>query len=84
MFYVYFIQVDFAWEVGHRSGARTASKYAKNWAIGAILTGVAIAAVIIIICAIRFGILFAAIRAEESTSINSHGYNHHSNNNYYY
>ena len=78
MFYVYFVQVDFAWEVGHRSGARTASKYAKNWAIGAILTGVAIAAVIIIINAIRFGILFAD-KAKESTSSNSHGYNHHSN-----
>ena len=62
--------------MGHRSGARTVSKYAKNWAIIAILTGVAIAAVVIIITAIRFGLLVSDIRSQEPTSSN---YDHHSN-----
>ena len=33
------IQVDLAWELGHRSGARTASENAKKCAVGAIVTG---------------------------------------------
>jgi hypothetical protein len=59
--------------VGHRSGARTASDYAKKWAIGAILTGVAIAVVIIVISGIRYGLLLnSGTLAEHSTSSNSH------------
>jgi hypothetical protein len=55
--------------VGHRSGARLASKHAKYWAIGAILTGVAIAAVIIIINIVYY--VNNGTSAEHSTSSNS-------------
>ena len=33
------IQVDLAWDMGHKRGAREASNHAKYWAIGAIATG---------------------------------------------
>ena len=47
--------------MGHRSGARTASENAKKWAIGAIVTGVSIAAVIILSVAIYFGAAFGIV-----------------------
>ena len=55
------IQVDLAWDVGHRSGARTASENAKKWAIGAIVTGVSIAAVVTVSLAIYFGAAFGVV-----------------------
>ena len=55
------IQVDLAWDVGHRSGARTASENAKKWAIGAIVTGVTIAAVIFVSIVIYFSIAFGVV-----------------------
>ena len=59
--------------MGHHSGARTASKYARNWAIAAIVTGVAITAVVIIV-----NVILYVGAAGASTSSNSHDYNHHS------
>jgi preprotein translocase subunit SecF len=60
-----------------------ASKYAKNWAIGAILTGVAIAVVLAIINGIYYGLAFSGgSLAEQSTSSNSYGQTH-SHNHYY-
>jgi preprotein translocase subunit SecF len=55
-----------------------ASKYAKNWAIGAILTGVAIAVVLAIISGIYYGLaLSGGSLAEQSTSSNSYDHSHY-------
>ena len=52
-----FIQVDFAWDVGHHSGARTASKNAKKWAIAAIITGAVTTTVTVVSVTVFYGVL---------------------------
>ena len=36
------MQVDLAWELGHREGAKTASQYSKKMSIIAFVTGILI------------------------------------------
>ena len=47
------MQVDLAWDVGHKNRARLASNNAKNWAIGAIIIGVIIVTAIVILNFVR-------------------------------
>ena len=41
------MQVDLAWELGHREGAKTASQYSKKMGIIAFVTGILIVLLII-------------------------------------
>ena len=61
-----FIQVDFAWDVGHHSGARTASENAKKWAIAAIITGVVIFVVTVVSIGLFYGVLLGAASSYSS------------------
>ena len=44
---ILFMQVDLAWELGHREGAKTASQYSKKMGIIAFVTGILIVLLII-------------------------------------
>ena len=55
-----FIQVDLAWDVGHRSGARSASENSKKWAIAAIITGVIITTLAVVSVCIIIGVSYGA------------------------